>query len=156
MTICILFPFPLYVVHALLFKCYDFRKDIGVLTLFAVVLSGYFRIRYGALSRLLKVVIQQSCLVPYLLIHIFMYNTARRARWLPIVQQLSTHQWQYQRFYTTPTYSTSSPIRISEAEVQSARKYCSDLLQYYSRNPGYMRIISNTLPENSTPPPTPS
>lgn len=72
-----------------------------------------------------------------------MYNTAPRARWLPTIQQLGRHQWQHQRFHTTPTYNTSSPIGISEAEVQSARNYCSDLLRYHSRNPGYIDL-SNT------------
>ena len=62
-----------------------------------------------------------------------MYNTIPRAKWLATIQQLGRRQWQCQRFYTTPT----SPIGISEAEVQSARNYCSDLLRYYFRNPGY-------------------
>lgn len=34
------------------------------------------------------------------------------------------------RSYTAPSYSTPAPVGISEAEVQSAKDYCSGLLQY--------------------------
>ncbi|KAL9135428.1 MAG: hypothetical protein Q9175_003383 [Cornicularia normoerica] len=35
------------------------------------------------------------------------------------------------RFYSTPTYSTLAPAGASEAEVQSAKYYCSGLLQKF-------------------------
>ena len=34
------------------------------------------------------------------------------------------------RSYSTPTYSPPAPAGASEAEVQSAKNYCSSLLQY--------------------------
>ncbi|CAF9907922.1 hypothetical protein IMSHALPRED_006532 [Imshaugia aleurites] len=35
------------------------------------------------------------------------------------------------RFYSTPTYTTPAPAGASEAEVQSAKNYCSGLLQKF-------------------------
>lgn len=34
-----------------------------------------------------------------------------------------------ERSYTAPSYSTPAPSGISEAEVRSAKEYCSGLLQ---------------------------
>lgn len=35
-----------------------------------------------------------------------------------------------QRPFTTPSYSVPATVDISKAEVQSAKEYCSGLLQY--------------------------
>ena len=55
-----------------------------------------------------------------------------RAGSLQSIWKSSTTQCLLQRPYSTPTYSTPAPIGASEAEVQSARDYCSGLLQYVS------------------------
>ena len=62
-----------------------------------------------------------------------MYTGTLRSRWLFSIFELSRPQWQCQRSYTTPAYTTPSVVGVPEAEVQSAKNYCSNLLQFDPR-----------------------
>ena len=70
--------------------------------------------------------------------------------------QVST-QLHMQRLHTAPTYSTPAPVRSSKAEVDSARNYCSGLLQYLDSSFFFLEtsLINETSPENLTAPLTP-
>ena len=63
------------------------------------------------------------------------------------------------RSYSTPTYSPPAPAGASEAEVQSAKNYCSSLLQYDTLQLFYIPTTINLASRrtgNSTLPPIPS